>query len=98
MGGIRPMAEFLNRAFFEEELDRLTEAYGRETGEKGIATMIMLRDGQGLKVEGRVTCTDSYVLVDYKARGSVARAVLPYGSIVGVSLTTDSAGTMGFNR
>ncbi len=92
------MAEFLTRAFFEEELDRLTEAYGQEIGEKKISVMVMLRDGQGLKLEGKPTCKDSYVLCDFKAKGGTARAAVPYGSIVAVTLTAESGGTMGFAR
>ncbi|MFZ5824024.1 MAG: hypothetical protein ACOY94_06825 [Bacillota bacterium] len=92
------MAEFLTRAFFEEELDRLSDAYGKETGDRGIAVMVMLRDGQALKLEGKPTCTDTYLLCDYKSRGVTARAAVPYGSIVAVSLTSEVSGTMGFNR
>ncbi|MFZ5814370.1 MAG: hypothetical protein ACOY93_03600 [Bacillota bacterium] len=92
------MAEMLTRAFFEEELGRLTAAYSQEIGEKRVAVTLMLRDGQSLKLEGEPTCTDTYLLCDYKGRGNIARAVIPYRSIVAVSLSVEGGGTVGFTR
>lgn len=92
------MAEFLTRDFFEQELDRLSEAYSKEIGDKEVAVLVMLRDGQSLKLESKPNCTDTYLLCDYKSRGGMARAAVPYGSIVAVSLTSEVSGTMGFSR
>lgn len=90
------MAEFLNRSFFEEELDRLAAEYEAESGGQKLNVMVMLRDGQSVKREGKITCTDSYVLIDHKGRHGSIRTAVPYGSIVGVSFALEGGGQMGF--
>jgi hypothetical protein len=83
------MADYLTRSFFEEELEGLVAAYGQETGGRTASVELMLRNGVALKVEGKPTCTDTYIAVNYKSGAQLRRAVLPYSSIVGVGFTTD---------
>lgn len=83
------MAEYLTRSFFEEELEGLAAAYGREAGGRTASVELMLRNGVALKVEGNPTCTDTYIAVDFKSGAQVRRAILPYSSVVGVAFTTD---------
>lgn len=89
------MAEFLTRSFFEVDLPSLSEAYGRETGAK-VAAEVVLRNGIALQIEGKPICTDGYLTFDYKNGTHMQRAVLPYGSIVGVNFRSQNAGTLGF--
>lgn len=93
------MAEFLTRAFFEEELPGLAEAYAREVGAEKATVELMLRNGVALKIEGKPTCTDTYVAVDFKSGAQTRRAIVPYGTVLGVSFTTDhSEKKVGFHR
>lgn len=89
------MGEFLTRSFFEEELPSLAEAYGRETGNK-VAAEVVLKNGMVLQIEGKPVCTDTYLAFDHKSGTQVHRAVLPYGSVVGVNFRSQNAGTLGF--
>lgn len=93
------MAEHLTRAFFEDELSRLSEAYAAENGAQKVFTDVMMRNGVTLRVEGKPTCTDTYVMIDFKQGTQISRAVVPYGSILGVGFSTEgSSGGMGFHR
>lgn len=92
------MAEKLTRSFFEEELRSLADAYGAETGAQKVVTELLLRDGATLRMEGQPTCTDRYLMFDYKSGNQTRRAVVPYGSITAVAFAGDSTGSLGFHR
>lgn len=92
------MTEFLTRAFFETELRGLAEAYARESGAAKVQTEIMLRNGLLVRIEGEPVCTDTYIAFDHKQGNNRVRAVLPYGSILGVNFSADQSKTLGFQR
>jgi hypothetical protein len=93
------MTEFLTRSFFEEELPGLQEAYARDMGAEKVSIELMLRNGVTLKVEGRPTCSDSFIAADFKSGTQNRRVVFPYGSVMAVGFTTESGDKkVGFHR
>lgn len=76
----------------------MTEAYVADTGVQKVNTDLLLRTGSFVRLEGKLTCGDTYLMFDRKSGGDISRMVLPYGAVVGVTFTPDSTKTVGFHR
>lgn len=92
------MSETLTRAFFEEELKGLKEAFAADTGAGKVEVDLILKGGSNMRLEGEPTCTDTYIAFDRKAGAHKSRTVLLYRSILGVNFSAENEKKVGFHR
>lgn len=75
----------LNQAFFQTELPGLLAAYRTETADPKAQVELVLKHGVFLRAEGDLEPREHCLMVNYKLRDQLRRAVVPYDSIVAVT-------------
>lgn len=88
------MSQVLTRSFFEEELHGLKEAFAREKNADKVVVDLILKGGGHVRLEGQPTCTETYIAFDRK---DGSRTVLGYGAIMGLNLSAEKTGKLGFH-
>lgn len=92
------MEQYLDQAFFTEALHQIKEDFAQQAGEGRVMVDLLLRNGQHLRLEGEPTCTAAYISFDRKDGAHLSRIVLPYSSIIGVTLVQESDRRVGFTK
>jgi hypothetical protein len=92
------MEQHLTRFFFEEELPRLQEAFAAEAGIENVGAELLMRNGHHIRLDGKSVCTDSYISFDRKDGVRLSRMILPYTSIIAVTIVGESEKKVGFHR
>jgi hypothetical protein len=89
---------YLTRAFFESELPGLKAAFAEETGLTKVEAELLLRNGHHIRLEEQPVCTDGYISFDRKDGSHRSRMILPYSTILAVTLVGESEKKVGFVR
>jgi hypothetical protein len=90
--------QHLTHEFFETVLPRMKESFAEENGSGKVHIDLLLRTGQHLRLEGEPICTAAYISFDKKDGTRHSRIILPYGSIVGVTLIEEGERKVGFTK
>ena len=93
------MEQCLDQAFFTEALHQIKEDFAQKSGADGkVMVDLLLRNGQHMRLEGEPVCTAAYISFDRKDGAHLSRIVLPYSSIIGVTLVQESDRRVGFTK
>lgn len=95
---MRGLSETLTRAFFEEELKGLQEAFAVESGAEKVLVDLILKGGNTMRLEGEPVCRDTYIAFDRKSGAHKSRTVLLYEGILGVNFSAENEKKVGFHR
>jgi len=80
----------INKSFFTDRLAALQAEFRAASGVETPAVELLIRSGMMLTVEGELRAEDDFVVLDYKLRGKIHRAVVPYDSIVAVGFAPEA--------